>query len=177
MSSKKYRQKRCAYCGGESSTADHVVAREFFDEERRNDLIKVPACHPCNNRKSKLEHYACAVLPFGSDHEAAVEVFPGKVEKRLNRNLKLKRHLAAHKQTIWMPTASKILVPTMQLSVSEERITELFRLIGRGLLFHHGGDSFLVIPLAGAFFIDIVNALVIRFFANLPIISQTGVAF
>jgi ESS family glutamate:Na+ symporter len=37
--------------------------------------------------------------------------------------------------------------------------------------------AFLVIPLVGAFFIDIVNALVIKFFANLPIISQTGVTF
>ena len=35
--------------------------------------------------------------------------------------------------------------------------------------------AFLVIPLIGAFFIDIVNALVIKFFANLPVISQTGV--
>ena len=37
--------------------------------------------------------------------------------------------------------------------------------------------AFLVIPLVGAFFIDIVNALVIKFFASLPIISQTGVVF
>ena len=37
--------------------------------------------------------------------------------------------------------------------------------------------AFLVIPLVGAFFIDIVNALVIKFFASLPIISQTGVSF
>jgi ESS family glutamate:Na+ symporter len=34
--------------------------------------------------------------------------------------------------------------------------------------------AFLVIPLVGAFFIDIVNALVIKFFASLPIISQAG---
>jgi len=37
--------------------------------------------------------------------------------------------------------------------------------------------AFLVIPLVGAFFIDIVNALVIKFFANLPIISSTGISF
>jgi len=33
--------------------------------------------------------------------------------------------------------------------------------------------AFLVIPLVGAFFIDLVNALVIKFFAGLPIMSQT----
>lgn len=37
--------------------------------------------------------------------------------------------------------------------------------------------AFLVIPLVGAFFIDIVNALVIKFFANLPIITETGIIF
>ena len=33
--------------------------------------------------------------------------------------------------------------------------------------------AFLVIPLVGAFFIDLVNAMVIKFFISLPIISQT----
>ncbi|MCK5190498.1 MAG: sodium/glutamate symporter, partial [Methylococcales bacterium] len=33
--------------------------------------------------------------------------------------------------------------------------------------------AFLVIPLLGAFFIDLVNALVIKFFVALPIISGT----
>ena len=33
--------------------------------------------------------------------------------------------------------------------------------------------AFLVIPLVGAFFIDLINALVIKFFAGLPIMSQT----
>ena len=33
--------------------------------------------------------------------------------------------------------------------------------------------AFLVIPLVGAFFIDIVNALIIKYFAGLEIMSQT----
>ena len=33
--------------------------------------------------------------------------------------------------------------------------------------------AFLVIPLIGAFFIDLTNALVIKFFVGLPLISQT----
>ena len=35
--------------------------------------------------------------------------------------------------------------------------------------------AFLVIPLVGAFFIDIVNAMVIKFFAGLPIIANTPI--
>ncbi len=33
--------------------------------------------------------------------------------------------------------------------------------------------AFLVIPLVGAFFIDIVNALIVKFFIGLPIIADT----
>ncbi len=35
--------------------------------------------------------------------------------------------------------------------------------------------AFLVIPLVGAFFIDLVNALVIKFFIGLPLLQQAGV--
>lgn len=35
--------------------------------------------------------------------------------------------------------------------------------------------AFLIIPLVGAFFIDIVNAMVIKFFAGLPIIANTPI--
>jgi ESS family glutamate:Na+ symporter len=35
--------------------------------------------------------------------------------------------------------------------------------------------AFLVIPLVGAFFIDIVNALIVKFFIGLPIISETPI--
>ena len=34
--------------------------------------------------------------------------------------------------------------------------------------------AFLVIPLVGAFFIDICNALVIKFFAGLPALRSLG---
>ena len=35
--------------------------------------------------------------------------------------------------------------------------------------------AFLIIPLVGAFFIDIVNAMVIKLFAGLPIIANTPI--
>jgi ESS family glutamate:Na+ symporter len=35
--------------------------------------------------------------------------------------------------------------------------------------------AFLIVPLVGAFFIDIVNALMIKFFIALPIISETPI--
>lgn len=43
--SKAFKGKTCVYCGGTdmSSTEDHVFARQFFPEERRAGLPKVPA--------------------------------------------------------------------------------------------------------------------------------------
>lgn len=64
--SKKYKGKLCAYCGrADADTADHVFAKEFFLPPHRDNLPKVPTCSRCNGHKSKLEHYAVAVLPFG----------------------------------------------------------------------------------------------------------------
>ncbi len=37
------------------------------------------------------------------------------------------------------------------------------------------GEGFLIVPLVGAFFIDIVNSLMIKFFIALPIISETPI--
>ena len=57
--SKKFKGKLCVYCGtGESETADHVVAREFFPETHRDGLPKVPACKACNAAKAALEKNA-----------------------------------------------------------------------------------------------------------------------
>jgi ESS family glutamate:Na+ symporter len=37
--------------------------------------------------------------------------------------------------------------------------------------------TFLIVPLVGAFFIDVVNATVIKLFAGLPIIANTRIWF
>lgn len=63
MGSKKYRDKTCVYCGKEksSTTGDHVIAREFFPTDARQNLPQVPSCVACNNDKSFIEHYLLAV--------------------------------------------------------------------------------------------------------------------
>lgn len=68
MGSKRYRGKRCVYCGRDdaSDTGDHVIARGFFLPSERGGLPQVPACNRCNNEKSRLEHHLTTVLPFGA---------------------------------------------------------------------------------------------------------------
>ena len=136
--SKKYKCHICVYCGvNKSTTADHVIAREFFEISRRYNLPKVPACQECNNIKSKLEHYFTSIMPFGSNDEAAQEIFQSSVENRLNKNLKLKRYLSENMERRWTQTNSDIYLQTMQLPVNPEMLISLYNFIIKGLLWHH----------------------------------------
>jgi hypothetical protein len=76
-SHKKFNDKTCVYCATQpATTEDHVFARGFFVETRRDKLPKVPACQPCNQVKSGLEHYLATVLPFAGRHADAPASLP-----------------------------------------------------------------------------------------------------
>src|SRR5262245_46028730 len=96
MGSKKFRDKLCVYCGVRPSTTqgDHVFARELFADGRTENLPKVPACKPCNDDKSRLEHYLASVLPFGGRHADAKHVLEMDVHRRLVKNVALHKRLA-----------------------------------------------------------------------------------
>jgi hypothetical protein len=135
--SKKYIGKHCAYCVSNSSvTADHVFAREFFLGCDRANLPKVPACTICNNKKSELEHYLTAVLPFGARHEAAYENLSKMVPRRLNKNLRLKRFIQSHWRGIKDAKRNdgnyKMILP-----IQSQKVLQLFDYIVRGLTVYH----------------------------------------
>jgi hypothetical protein len=52
----------CVYCGGESSTADHVPARVFLDEPHPETARVVDACAKCNTEASLDEEYVACLL-------------------------------------------------------------------------------------------------------------------
>lgn len=136
--SKKYKGKLCIYCARRiATTADHVIARQFFDVKRRSDLLKVPACAECNNIKSTLEHYLASVLPFGSNHESAHEMVCSAVENRLNRNLKLKKYLQSRKARKWTKSERGIYTNNLQIPIDNKAILRLFEYIAQGLLYTH----------------------------------------
>ena len=95
MASKKFKGKTCAYCSREraSEAKEHVIAREFVLTRYRDNLPAVPTCRPCNTKKSALETYALAVLPFGSMLAHGEEYILANMERRLAKHPKLKREL------------------------------------------------------------------------------------
>ena len=126
--SKKFKGKLCVYCVERpSTTADHVICREFFLPARRNNLPKVPACSHCNGEKSEVEHYLTALLAFGARHPDAAVNLAAMVPKRLNKNAKLYAELAEG----FAQSGGQ------SLPVDHLRLERLFAFITRGLLWHH----------------------------------------
>ncbi|MEW5687250.1 MAG: HNH endonuclease [Pseudomonadota bacterium] len=136
--SKQFRAKTCVYCAGEgaSSTGDHVFAREFFPVDRRGDLPKVAACAPCNNAKSKLEHYLTTVLPFGGQLAVSSQILNEMVPRRLAKNAKLHQALAANQGTLLINRRG-VVERAMALPIESDQLQALFRYVTRGLIAHH----------------------------------------
>ncbi len=136
--SKKYKGKICAYCAkNESTSADHIIAREFFPNQKRDNLPKVPACTRCNNKKSEIEHYLTTVLPFGAQHCDAHRNLSEDVPRRLARNKKLNDELGGLQHRWLKQTDSEVLVPSTTLSFRPSALPDWLEFVTKGLIFYH----------------------------------------
>jgi hypothetical protein len=132
----KFAGQTCVYCAQRpATTADHVFSRKFFLVERRENLPQVPACVLCNNKKSALELYLTAVLPFGGRHTDAVKNLADFVPRRLEENQALQRRLSAGLTREESEQGSVMTIP-----FEPEKLITLFEYIGRGLAWHHWGE-------------------------------------
>jgi hypothetical protein len=140
MSSKRFKGKTCAYCcrKGASAVKEHVIGRKFFLERCRGHLPAVPACEVCNTKKSALETYALAVLPFGSMLPHGVEYAETNMERRLDKHPKLRRELGAGNSREWI-RQNGVMVPVMTVSLDSDRINALVAMIVRGLFNYEFG--------------------------------------
>lgn len=139
MASKRFRGKRCVYCGraGASDTGDHVIARGFFPPSDRADLPQVPACFACNNSKSQLEHHLLTILPFGARHSAASRTLNELVPGRLSRNARLHRELLDAWNRQWQGEYAPRWAPEMKLPLDSTKVTRLCEYMMIGLAWHH----------------------------------------
>lgn len=144
---KGYKDVPCVYCHErEAGTADHVIARGFFPEDKRGDLPKVPACPECNNAKSKLEHKLTAIMPFGARHANAAKALE-MAEPRLAKNKKLHGWLAAGVSYAMRSINGGTWRMEMSVPIDHGDIEKLCELMVKGLAHHHwkialGADHF-----------------------------------
>lgn len=138
LMSKKYKNKTCVYCTNvnSSQTGDHILAREFFLENQRDNLPKVPACNDCNNEKSELEHYLTAILPFSGRHADSKENLVRMVPPRLEKNKKLHATLSANSGTIW-GRFNGLILPHHAIPFDYEKMQKLLTFIVKGLSAHY----------------------------------------
>jgi hypothetical protein len=136
--SKAYKNKPCVYCQERVSTEpDHVIAREFFLEDHRSGIPKVPSCSVCNVLKSKMENYAVTIFPFGSIHSEARAMLGDKVARRLDKNKKLKSFLGKELERVWAPSEHDLVFPTSSFPIDFEKLIPLFEMIAKGLIYYH----------------------------------------
>ena len=135
MRNKAFKGKTCVYCtvDGSSTTADHVLAREFFPADQRHGIPKVPACNACNNEKSHLEHYLATVLPFGGRHPQSRAILSELVPPRIKRNRKLLHELASSWNSGVSISPNGYLQPQHTFNVDADKIEQLYEFIVRGL--------------------------------------------
>jgi hypothetical protein len=133
-----FKGKRCAYCSAAmAASEDHVFARQFFLERDRKDLPKVHACHDCNDKKSRLETYLTAVLPFAGSHAQALENLTTRVPKRLDRNRRVSRELFGSMKPAWLREDGGIYQRTSVVDFEGDKLIDLLKYVGRGLAWHH----------------------------------------
>lgn len=139
--SKKFREKLCAYCAKNISIpqGDHLFAREFFLENDRNDLIKVPACDKCNNEKSRIEHYLTTILPFGGLHADAEQNLSAMVPKRLSKNKRLHSDLQLGMKYKKFQNELGFEFHRLTIPFDGKKYAELFKYLAKGLAWHHWG--------------------------------------
>jgi hypothetical protein len=148
-----FKGKRCAYCSKAVATSeDHVFARQFFLKKDRSqafgrdlpstswtvqDPPKAPACHDCNSRKSQLETYLTAVLPFAGRHAQAVQNLTTGVPKRLDKNRKVSLELFGWMKAAWLRENGGIYQRTSVVDFDGDKLIDLLKYVGRGLAWHH----------------------------------------
>jgi hypothetical protein len=140
MSKKQRNRGPCVYCGDRTATtADHVIPRSLFQRPLPVNLIKVPACEPCNNQKSQSEDYLRDMLAVSSAerHPVAEALLSGAMARSVSKN----------RSQIWRAAQRSLLVPRydeagnylgdyFKIPVEANRLNQLFTVIVRGLYYH-----------------------------------------
>jgi len=83
------RPRLCVYCGEkEATTMDHVAPKCLFGDPKPPNLITVPACADCNNRKSQDDTLLRDALAVDIDnkHPIAKHLLDTKVKRAVQRN-------------------------------------------------------------------------------------------
>jgi hypothetical protein len=134
------RDKRCAYCGDDAHTADHVVSRALYPPSKAESpipRITVPACEACNGGWADDEpHFRNVLLVAGMPTAAVRELWVGKTRRSFAQpdGRRRARDLARQLVPVETPEGDRHMI----FPGRDERVLRIVRKTVRGLCHHHG---------------------------------------
>ncbi|MCD6049829.1 MAG: hypothetical protein K0Q55_1232, partial [Verrucomicrobia bacterium] len=123
----------CYWCGGPSSSKEHVPPRGLFPPGKRNDLITVPACDAHNKDTSKLDEKFRFYFQACADSPVAMKDFEERTIKGLRRKESqgFAKGLAKDSFHITLPNGEKTIV----LKVSPAEQDAFFEKLVKGIYY------------------------------------------
>lgn len=132
---------QCVYCGSTKPlTRDHIIPKSLFSRPFPANLMTVPACFECNNRKSRDDEYLRDVLTldlFGNQHPIASHIFSTKVlaAQRRNSSEVVRTVLLHHRPEALYTRMGVYLGDAVSAPIDEARMIGIFTRIVRGLYY------------------------------------------
>lgn len=120
---------------------DHLPPKSVFPTPRPSDLISVPACDTCNNKRSGLDEEFKVAIGIQAGHGKEGErLFRNQTSKTLSYNRRLKEELASSMREVEVHTPDGIVLGTaMVVPMRSKSYDVVIDRIIRGLHWHHTG--------------------------------------
>ena len=141
MARKKKPVGVCVYCGRTATlTKEDVIAKCLFPKPRPSDLVKVPACWPCNHAKSRNDDYLRDLLVsdvYVQQNPIAQTLFHQNMLSSVRQDSSVIARTAISKgrlEPVYTP-GGIYLGDCISAPIDVERVNHIFSQIVRGLFF------------------------------------------
>ncbi len=131
----------CIYCRtATADTCDHVPPECLFPDDKRVNLVTVPACRQCNQQYARDdEYFRFAVVAPAYDHnEAARQLWDEKIVRAVKRRPRLRAAIIKTLARVEVRTPAGLYLGTAPaFRLETGRVRRVVERIVRGLLWHH----------------------------------------
>jgi hypothetical protein len=132
-------RKKCAYCGEQAQTVDHVIPKCLYPKSIGNQKVQrltVPSCNKCNSEFSDDEQHFRNIITVGGHNTAIVnELYYDKVYRSFSEKKSLRHfwQLVNNMEEINTPNGKRHIIYPMK----DKKFERILRKIFRGLGYHH----------------------------------------
>jgi len=134
-------RRECYLCGAPATTEDHVPPQGMFPKPRPHNLIKVPACGPCNNGRSlDDEYFRLVVAALSDDSPQSMVLLHQRILPRAREHPALIVRFLNGRRMVPAKNPGRIPIGRRpEVKIELPRIQAVIDKIVRGLFFKHTG--------------------------------------